>query len=58
MDWPGQDLDIGLSVVPFRDFPLVLTPAIADITGSAGTYNTQYSVRARFALGVGMAFRF
>lgn len=58
LDWPGQDLDIGLSVVPFRDFPLVLTPAIADVTGSAGTYNTQYSVRARFTLGIGMAYRF
>jgi hypothetical protein len=58
MDWPGQDLDIGVSVVPFADFPLVITPGVADITGSAGTFATAYSVRSRFTLGVGMAFRF
>jgi hypothetical protein len=58
VDWPGQDLDVGLSIVPFKDFPLVFTPAIADVTGSAGTYQMPQVVRARFTLGVGMAFKF
>jgi hypothetical protein len=58
VDWPGQDLDVGLSIVPIRSFPLVITPAIVDITGSAGTFQTTQAVRARFSLGVGMALRF
>jgi hypothetical protein len=58
VDWPGQDLDVGLSIVPFKDFPLVLTPAIVDVTGSAGTYQMPQVVRARFTLGVGMVFKF
>ena len=58
VDWPGQDLDVGVSVVPFKNFPLVLTPAIVDVTGSAGTYQTPEAVRARFSLGAGMAFHF
>ena len=35
-EWSGKDIDIGLSFVPFRDFPLVITPAVVDITGNAG----------------------
>jgi hypothetical protein len=52
-DWSGQDLTLAASIVPFRNIPLVLTPAIADITGSAGD-------GARFRLGVGYShfFRF
>jgi len=58
VDWPGQDLNVGVSVVPFKNFPLVLTPAIVDVTGQAGTFNTPQAVRPRFSLGAGMAFRF
>jgi hypothetical protein len=35
-EWSGKDIDIGLSFVPFRDFPLVITPGVVDITGNAG----------------------
>ena len=56
--WPGQDLDVGLSIVPFKDFPLVFTPAIVDVTGSAGAFQRPEMVRARFTLGVGMAVKF
>lgn len=35
-DWTGQDLTLGASVAPFRDVQLVITPAVADLTGSAG----------------------
>lgn len=35
-EWGGQDLNMALSIVPFSDFPIVITPAVVDITGSAG----------------------
>ncbi len=50
-DWTGQDLTIGTSIVPFRNFPMVITPAVADITGNAGD-------GARFILGVGFGYSF
>jgi hypothetical protein len=50
-DWTGQDLTLGASVVPFRRIPLVITPAYADVTGSAGD-------GARFIVGVGFDFSF
>jgi len=49
-DWTGQDLNLGASIVPFN-FPLIITPAIADVTGNAGD-------GARFILGVGYAISF
>jgi hypothetical protein len=59
VDWPGQDLNVGVSIVPFKEFPLVITPAIADITGSAGTFQFgSQTIRPRFTLGVGMSFKF
>ncbi len=52
VEWTGQDLAAGLSIVPFGDdFPLVITPAFRDITGVTGE-------SARFVLGVGTSFRF
>jgi hypothetical protein len=50
-EWTGQDLTIGISWVPFRDLPLVIVPAVTDVTGSAGD-------GARFILGVGYGFSF
>ncbi len=50
-EWSGQDLTLGLSFVPFRNLPLVITPAITDITGNAGD-------GARFILGIGYGFSF
>jgi hypothetical protein len=44
-DWTGQDLDAGLSVVPFRRVPLVITPGVADLTTTP-----------RFIVGVGYGF--
>jgi hypothetical protein len=51
VEWTGQDLSLGLSIVPFRNIPLVITPAITDITGNAGD-------GARFIVGVGYGIRF
>ncbi|HEY9835260.1 MAG TPA: hypothetical protein V6D26_32215 [Stenomitos sp.] len=50
-EWSGQDLTLGLSIAPFRDVPLVFTPAITDITGSAGD-------GSRFILGIGYGISF
>ncbi|AFY85259.1 hypothetical protein [Oscillatoria acuminata] len=48
-DWTGQDLFLGASIVPFKDLPLVITPAFADITNNAGD-------GARFILGIGYGY--
>jgi hypothetical protein len=45
-DWTGQDLDAGLSIVPFHSSPLVLSVGFADLTHSAGD-------GARFVVGLG-----
>lgn len=45
-DWTGQDLNLGVSLVPFRNIPLTITPAIADVTSNAGD-------GARFVLSIG-----
>jgi hypothetical protein len=50
-DWTGQDLAVGTSFVPFQRVPLVITPALADLTHRAGD-------GARFVLGVGYGIRF
>lgn len=50
-DWTGQDLTLAASIVPFQTIPLILTPGIADVTGTAGD-------GARFILGAGMGFDF
>jgi hypothetical protein len=50
-EWTGQDLTVGLSVVPFGNIPLVITPAVTDITGKAGD-------GSRFILGVGYLISF
>lgn len=50
-DWTGQDLTLGASIAPFRRIPIVITPAIADITGSAGD-------GSRFILGIGYSYSF
>lgn len=50
-DWTGQDLALGVSISPFRTLPLVITPAMVDVTGTAGD-------GARFTLGVGSGFSF
>ena len=48
-EWTGQDLTLGVSFVPFRNMPLVITPAVTDITNNAGD-------GARFILGIGYGF--
>jgi hypothetical protein len=50
IEWTGQDLAAGLSIAPFENFPLVISPAVRDITGAGDG--------ARFILGAGVAFNF
>ncbi|TVQ22133.1 MAG: hypothetical protein EA367_04685 [Leptolyngbya sp. DLM2.Bin15] len=47
-EWTGQDLAIGLSVAPFANRSIVITPALRDITGAGDG--------ARFVLGIGASF--
>ena len=49
-EWSGQDLGVGVSVAPFKNIPLVITPALRDIAGAGDG--------ARFVLGAGMAFKY
>ncbi len=51
VEWTGQDLAAGVSIAPFDNFPLVITPAFRDITGISGE-------SARFVLGASVAFNF
>ena len=51
VEWTGQDLAAGISVAPFDNFPLVITPSFRDITGISGE-------SARFVLGATVAFNF
>ncbi|HHP7231174.1 MAG TPA: hypothetical protein ACFCUY_09975, partial [Xenococcaceae cyanobacterium] len=50
-EWSGQDLTIGTSIVPFKNLPIVIVPAITDVTGEAGD-------GARFIFGAGYSFSF
>ncbi|MGB8702701.1 MAG: hypothetical protein WCD18_25075 [Thermosynechococcaceae cyanobacterium] len=50
-EWSGQDLTLGVSILPFRNFPLVFSPAVTDVTGTAGD-------GPRFTFGVGLGFTF
>ncbi len=51
IEWSGQDLQMGLSIAPFKKIPLVITPGFGDITGNAGD-------GSRFILGIGYSFFF
>ena len=50
-EWTGQDLSLGLSWAPIPDVPLIIVPAVTDVTGTAGD-------GARFIFGIGYGFYF
>jgi len=50
-NWTGQDLALGLSIAPVRTWPLVITPAVVDVTGTAGD-------GARFSVSAGLNYSF
>jgi hypothetical protein len=47
-EWSGQDFGVGLSWVPFRNLPFVISPGIRDIFGPDAT-------KPRFILGFGLS---
>jgi hypothetical protein len=50
VEWTGQDLAMGLSISPFKNLPIVITPGFRDIAGAGDG--------ARFVLGTGVSFQF
>lgn len=48
-EWTGQDMNIGLSIVPFKRQPIVITPMLADVTHRAGD-------GTRFLVGMAYGF--
>jgi hypothetical protein len=50
VEWTGQDLAAGLSIVPFQGFPLVISPSFRDLTGAGNG--------SRFVLGTGLTYQF
>lgn len=50
-DWGGQDLSLGVSILPLRWVPLVITPAYADVLH-------RNNHRGAFVLGVAAGFKF
>jgi hypothetical protein len=50
-DWTGQDLNIGVTVVPFKKFPLALTPTLTEVLGIANS-------SARFLISAGIGYHF
>jgi hypothetical protein len=50
IEWTGQDIGVGLSIAPFKDIPLVITPAVRDLAGAGDG--------ARFILGTSIAVNF
>jgi len=47
-NWSGQDLGLGVSITPFRDFPAIINLSLLDVTRTAGDGS-----RFRIALGYG-----
>jgi hypothetical protein len=50
-NWTGQDLALGLSIAPVPKWPIVVTPALMDVTGAAGD-------GARFSMSAGISYDF
>lgn len=50
-NWTGQDLALGASLAPFREWPVTVTPAVVDVTGRAGD-------GARFSMSVSVDYTF
>lgn len=43
-DYTGQDVNVGMSIVPFKSFPVSITPALVDLTGTASKSPDRKSV--------------
>ncbi len=52
VEWSGQDVDLAVSLVPFRNIPLAITPAVVDLIG------TNQNRGARFNISLGYSLKF
>ncbi|NJK59325.1 MAG: hypothetical protein HC918_02375 [Oscillatoriales cyanobacterium SM2_1_8] len=52
LDWTGQNLNTGVSYVPFRNIPFYVNAAAVDVAGSTN-FGTRYSI----SFGLGYNFR-
>jgi hypothetical protein len=52
VEWTGQDVNLAVSIVPFRNIPLAITPAMVDLIG------TSQNRGARFNISAGYSFQF
>lgn len=50
VEWTGQDLAAGVSIAPFRNFNMYVTPAVRDIAGAGDG--------ARFSLSAGVSWNY
>lgn len=50
-EYTGQDVNLGLSLAPIPSIPLVITPALADVTTTAND-------KVRFTLGAGLSWHY
>ena len=46
VEWSGQDLNAGLSIAPFRNFPLIITPAVVELTNNTGNGGGRFVISA------------
>jgi hypothetical protein len=51
IEWSGQNLNAGISLIPFRNLPLTVNLSGADLTGSAGD-------GTRFIMSIGYNYFF
>lgn len=51
IDYTGAQINLAMSFSPFRDLPLVITPALNDVTGESGS-------AARLSIGAGMSWKY
>jgi hypothetical protein len=51
VDYTGAQVNLALSFSPLQNVPLVITPALNDVTGASGS-------AARLSLGVGMSWKY
>jgi hypothetical protein len=60
VEWTGQDLAAGLSLVPVESFPFVINAGFRDISGagSSDPLNAGRPTGSRFVLGAGLGFQF
>ena len=53
-DWGGDDLTLGVSILPFPNIPFVITPAVADVTGQISS-GARFVVTAGYLVSLGIS---